>query len=55
MVTFLIYDDTNKCFIDNIVCANRVEANKWCDTLETLRGGIFIPVKFIDGIMQGRI
>lgn len=55
MTYFLIFNDTENCFVSNIVCSTRIEANKWCDVLESNYGGIFIPVKFVDGVQVGRL
>ena len=48
MVYFLIYDCGNEAFLENIICGSRQGANKWCDYLEQKRGGLFVPVKFVD-------
>ena len=50
MQYFKIYDVANNGFLDNIVCGDRVTANKWCDLLEQSRNTEFVPVRFVNGV-----
>lgn len=50
MIYYLIYNHNEKCFVSNLVCGTRTEANKFCDLLEKEHGGIFTAIKFVDGV-----
>ena len=55
MTYFLIYSVEDGDFISNVVCGDRNSANKMCDDLEWRRGGLFIPVRFMNGVQVAAI
>ena len=47
-VTFRIYDCRTEMMLSRDY-ADRQEANDMCDYLEEKRGGLYVPVKFVNG------